>query len=274
MASPAAQLSVAAAAVLLSVAAALMAANAAQNMADYKSQLAELTRISTLLQTQPTAELMQKQARLQQSVNLLGHKNGFAPLQQARAPQAGMLPPAPAPAASHAVGHYERRAVEARAVKLLHRAPPPGAPAAPDAAESVAAARQREVVRAHERLGERTAWIEALLGDGEAADAVAPSDAGRSAAEVAASAAAAEAAARGTPFDGEAEAIAQARREADDELRTLGGCTTPEELEAARAAYERAHPGVFVRKEQGLLLRADVPFPAADRYAAVNFASL
>ena len=39
-------------------------------------------------------------------------------------------------------------------------------------------------------------------------------------------------------------------------------------------AYERAHPGVFVRKEQGLLLRADVPFPAADRYAAVNFASL
>ena len=75
-------------------------------------------------------------------------------------------------------------------------------------------------------------------------------------------------------FDGEAEAIAQARREADDELRALGGCTTPEELEAARAAYERAHPGVFVRKEQGLLLRADVPFPAADRYAAVNFASL
>ena len=43
-------LSVAAAAVLLSVAAALMAANAAQNMAEYKSQLAELTRISTLLQ--------------------------------------------------------------------------------------------------------------------------------------------------------------------------------------------------------------------------------
>ena len=62
-------LSVAAAAVLLSVAAALMAANAAQNMAEYKSQLAELTRISTLLQTQPTAELMQKQAKLQQSVN-------------------------------------------------------------------------------------------------------------------------------------------------------------------------------------------------------------
>ena len=59
-----------------------------------------------------------------------------------------------------------------------------------------------------------------------------------------------------------------------EELRTLDGCTTPEELEAARAAYERAHPGVFVRKEQGLLLRADVPFPAADRYAAVNFASL
>ena len=143
-----------------------------------------------------------------------------------------------------------------------------------DAAESVAAARSAGSMRAHERLGERTAWIEALLGDGEAADAVAPSDAGRSAAELAASAAAAEAAARGTPFDGEAEAIAQARREADDELRALGGCTTPEELEAARAAYERAHPGVFVRKEQGLLLRADVPFPAADRYAAVNFASL
>ena len=101
--------------------------------------------------------------------------------------------------------------------------------------------------------------------------AVAPTEVG---AGEAASAAAAEAAARGTPFDGEAEAIAQARREADDELRTLGGCTTPEELEAARAAYERAHPGVFVRKEQGLLLRADVPFPAADRYAAVNFASL
>ena len=271
-------LSAAAAAVLLSVAAALMANPAAvaslENQIQYKTQLAELTRISTLLQKQPTAELMKTQAQLQHSVNMLGSKLGFSAPQQARAPQAGMLPPAPAPAASHTVGHYERRAVEARAVKLLHRAPPPGAPAAPDAAESVAAARQREVVRAHERLGERTAWIEALLGDGEAADAVAPSDAGRSAAEVAASAAAAEAAARGTPFDGEAEAIAQARREADDELRALGGCTTPEELEAARAAYERAHPGVFVRKEQGLLLRADVPFPAADRYAAVNFASL
>ena len=99
-------LSVAAAAVLLSVAAALMAANAAQNMAEYKSQLAELTRISTLLQTQPTAELMQKQAKLQYSVNMLGQKIGVAPPQQARAPQAGMLPPAPAPAASHAVGHY------------------------------------------------------------------------------------------------------------------------------------------------------------------------
>ena len=54
-------------------------------------------------------------------------------------------------------------------------------------------------------------------------------------------------------------------RGADDELRALGGCTTPEELDAARAAYERAHPGVFVRKEQGLLLRADVPFRGSGR---------
>ena len=67
-------------------------------MADYKSQLAELTRISTLLQTQPTAELMQKQAKLQYSVNMLGQKIGVAPPQQARAPP---RPRAPC-AASHA----------------------------------------------------------------------------------------------------------------------------------------------------------------------------
>ena len=139
--------------------------------------------------------LMQKQAKLQYSVNTLGHKIGLRGAAAGAAPAGGQLPPAPAPAASTPWATTSGALVEARGQAAAIARRRPARRRRPTPPRAMAAARQREVVRAHERLGERTAWIEALLGDGEAADAVAPSDAGRSAAELAASAAAAEAAA-------------------------------------------------------------------------------
>ena len=175
------------------------AANAAQNSAEYKSQLAELTRISTLLQ-RSRQRLMTKRRRSACGVNMLGSRLD----RRGAAAGAGRYAAARrccrrrrrrrrrtpwAPTSDARSRRARSTCCTARRRPARRRRPTP--PRAWRRRGSI------QVVRAHERLGERTAWIEALLGDGEAADAVAPSDAGRSAAEVAASAAAAEAAARG-----------------------------------------------------------------------------